>query len=182
MPFETERLRVREFDTEHDTAALYRLSQEQGMRQFLPDQVYDDEEATEKVLRFLVDEYAKPDAVHHGVYVQGVECKTTGELIGHVGISPTDAGREIGYAIGQAHQGKGYATELVAGTLRWCFGNGFASLLGVVGSDNLRSIRVLEKTGFILIDERRRSLHGRTCLVQTYEAKCGACTCEAACS
>ena len=178
MPFATPRLLIRHF-TLGDTAVIYRLSQEEGMKRFIPDQVYKDEAEAAGVLDFLIAQYVNPDAARSGTYVHGVELKESGELIGHVGLSPADGETEIGYAIAEAHQGKGYATELVRETVRWGLEDqGLPCVLGIVASDNLGSIRVLEKAGFTLMDERKRKLHGRVVLVRSYKAAAGAaCSC-----
>jgi ribosomal-protein-alanine N-acetyltransferase len=170
MPFETPRLLVRDFTLE-DSVVIYRLSQEEGMKRFIPDQVYEDEAEAADVLGFLIAQYADPEATRSGTYVQAVELKESGELVGHVGLSPVDGGTEIGYAIAEAHQGKGYATELVRGTVRWALRDeGLPCLLGIVDSDNRASIRVLEKAEFALVDERERTSHGGMAQVRTYRA------------
>lgn len=171
MPFNTSRLHVRHFALE-DAPEIYRLSQEPGMRRYLPDQVYADEAEATSVLEFLIAQYDDPEAFSAGVYVRAVELRGTRELIGHVGLSPAEGERELGYAIADEHQGLGYATELVRGTLSWIRDTKTSvGLLGIVASDNLGSIRVLEKTGFRLVEERERSLHGEVALVRTYRAE-----------
>jgi len=142
------------------------------MRRFLPDQVYAGEAEAAGVLGFLIAQYDDPEAVQAGVYVRAVELRESGELIGHVGLSPAEGERELGYAIADEHQGQGYATELVRGTLSWIRERKApAGLLGIVAGDNLGSIRVLEKAGFLLVEERERSLHGALTLVRTYRAE-----------
>ncbi len=174
MPFETPHLLIRHF-TLDDTAVIYRLSQEEGIRRFIPDQVYKNEAEAAGVLRFLIAQYADPEAARSGTYVQAVELEHSGELIGHVGLSPADGETEIGYAIAEAHQGKGYATELVRATVRWALEDqGLPCVLGIVDIDNLGSIRVLEKAGFALIEERERKTHGRIALVRSYKVTAGA--------
>lgn len=169
MLLQTPRLRVRHFVLE-DAAEIFRLSQEEGMRSFLPDQVYADEDEARGVLEFLIERYSEPDSVRAGIYVRAVELLGCGELIGHVGLSPSGDEREVGYAIAEAHQGLGYATELVEGTTRRALEDE-GSLVGIVASDNLASIRVLEKAGFELADERERQLHGARRMVRTYRAE-----------
>tara|TARA_R110002072_G_scaffold10259_1_gene47908 strand:- start:2185 stop:2712 length:528 start_codon:yes stop_codon:yes gene_type:complete len=169
VPFETLRLRVRHFALE-DTPEIYRLSQEAGLRRFLPDQVYADEAEARGVLEFLIAQYADSEAIRSGVYVQAVELREGGELIGHVGLSPAEGAREIGYAIAEAHQGQGYATELVRAVRRWALEREPA-LVGIVASDNPASIQVLEKAGFELVWERQRELHGALTQARTYRAE-----------
>ena len=156
-----------------DAAVIYRLSREDGVKRFLPDQVYRDEAEAAGVLHYLIGQYSKPEAARSAAYVQAVELKGSGELIGHVGLSPAAVEREteIGYAIAETHQGKGYATELVRETVRWALDDlELPCVLAIVHTDNLASIRVLSKTGFALLDERKRMLHGALALVRTYKA------------
>jgi len=61
---------------------------------------------------------------------------------------------EIGYAVIPQYRDCGYATEAVAAMLRWAFSHG---ILEVVSAETLAgqaaSIRVLQKTGFVLLGE-----------------------------
>jgi hypothetical protein len=54
-----------------DTATILRPSQEQGMRAWLPDQVYADEAQALEVLRFLSSQYSPSANPRHTPYVLG---------------------------------------------------------------------------------------------------------------
>jgi hypothetical protein len=56
---ETNALVLRHFELE-DTAAVYALSNESSLRQWLPSQVYADEVEARGVLEFLIDQYRTP--------------------------------------------------------------------------------------------------------------------------
>ena len=58
----------------------------------------------------------------------------------------------LGYLLGQAAWGQGYASELLAGLLLHVQKTGFR-LLGGVGRENPASAHVLRKTGFQLVPE-----------------------------
>lgn len=58
----------------------------------------------------------------------------------------------LGYLLGQAAWGQGYASELLAGLMLHVPKTGFR-LLGGVGSENPASAHVLQKTGFQLLAE-----------------------------
>jgi len=45
--------------------------------------------------------------------------------------------------------GKGYAAELIGGFVKWCKDNDISTVTGGVDSDNIASIRVLEKNNFV---------------------------------
>ncbi len=134
------------------------------MRTWLPDQVYADEAQAESVLRYLIDKYeAGPPT--EAPLVLGVCLPDSGELVGHVGLSPLNGLVEIGYAIADAHQGKGLATAAVRAMLAWA---NLATVEGIAASENAGSCRVLEAAGFSLVDEAMRPMHGVTRLVRTY--------------
>ena len=141
---ETPRLALRLF-TLQDAETVWRLSGEEAYRRWLPDQVYINHMEAEEALAFLISKYNEREMP----YVLAVEEKVSGELIGHVGLSRIPQGVEIGYAIGQRYQQRGYACEAVAAFTGWAKKEFELDLLyGVVHSGNGPSQRVLEKAGF----------------------------------
>jgi len=55
----------------------------------------------------------------------------------------------FGYLLAEKVWGKGLGTELIEGLLNWCKKQGnIRSISGGVETDNIESIKVLEKTGF----------------------------------
>ena len=158
----TSRLLLRPF-TLADAPKLLVMSGEAGMRRWIPDQVYRDQEHAEAVVRALTAHTAKPPdpAVHP--YVLGIEDKDTGFLIGHVGLSPARGSVEIGYAIEEQLQGRGLATEAVSALSGWALAElTLPEVLGVVAAENVPSCRVLEKAGFARIgDEVKLGIYRR---------------------
>lgn len=86
-----------------------------------------------------------------------IERRSDGQLLGQLGL--TDFKRdvepriedvpELGYALGAAAHGAGYASEAVAAVLQWADAMLQADqVVAIVDPDNIRSIRVLEKAGF----------------------------------
>ena len=149
-----------------DVPKLFLMSVEAGMRRWIPDQVYRDEQHAEQVVRALMD-YADraPDPRVHP-YVLGIEHKATGCLIGHVGLSPARGSVEIGYAVEDEHQGAGVATEAVTAMAAWgLIERALPEVLGIVATDNAPSRRVLEKAAFVRIGE---SVDGRSNPVLIY--------------
>ena len=56
----------------------------------------------------------------------------------------------LGYVVAEAFQGKGMASEMIAGLVSWCCASGVvSSLSGGAEADNLPSIKALEKNGFV---------------------------------
>lgn len=166
---ETENLLIRFFKME-DTAKVFQMSQEDGLRRWIPDQVYSDEAEAQGVIEFLSAQYANPPQPRTAPYVLGIELKKSNELIGHVGLSPVGDDIEIGYAIEDKHQGKGYATEAISAISNWAINQiGIPCVLGIVASDNASSCRVLEKSGYTFIEEKEKRAFGRRCLCKIFK-------------
>jgi RimJ/RimL family protein N-acetyltransferase len=155
--------------TLNDTAVMLRLSQEQGMRAWIPNQVYADEAHALEVLRFLSSQYSPSANPRHTPYVLGVCLSASHELIGHVGFSPCEYGVEVGYAIGEAHQNRGYAKQAVFAATTWALSRfDLPFIHGIVAADNTRSCKVLESCGFQLLAVIQRNLHGVERTVRIY--------------
>ena len=70
------------------------------------------------------------------------------------GISP-DGAVEIGYGIDERYQGHGYATEAVSAVTAWAAQQeGISRIEAEAEEDNIASLRVLEKSGFVPTGER----------------------------
>jgi ribosomal-protein-alanine N-acetyltransferase len=78
-------------------------------------------------------------------------------LVGSIGFmgAPDDAGDlEIGYSVLPQDQGRGYASEMARGLIRWAFGH--PTVLRVMAQttpDNLGSVGVLRKLGFTSVGQ-----------------------------
>jgi ribosomal-protein-alanine N-acetyltransferase len=146
----TSRLTLRPF-AQGDVPKLFAMSVEDGLRRWLPDQVYRDEQHAEQVMRALMAHTAAGPDPRARPYVLGVEDADSHSLIGHVGLSPARGSVEIGYAIEQRRQGQGLAAEAVTAMSRWALDElSLSEVLGIVASENVPSCRVLEKAGFVL--------------------------------
>jgi RimJ/RimL family protein N-acetyltransferase len=101
-----------------------------------------------------------------------VERKEDGEPIGMCGILNRDtlAYPDIGFAFLPAHNGKGYALEIVTALLRYADEKiGLPVVAAIVVPDNSKSIALLEKAGFVFEkvvtlpgSEEQLSLYKRT--------------------
>lgn len=70
-------------------------------------------------------------------------------LIGLISLRPCAEGEaEIGYWVGYAFWGTGYAGEAVESISAWASSNGYVALSAEVFQDNPASIRVLTRAGF----------------------------------
>ncbi len=135
-----------------DVPAIFALSLEDGMRRWIPDQVYADEAEADRVLRALIAFTDQPPCPARQPYVLAIAHDDA--VIGHVGLSPARGSVEIGYAIAARLHGRGLATEAVAAASRWALDQlALPEILGVVATDNAPSRRVLDKAGFTLAED-----------------------------
>ncbi len=152
----TPRLLLRPFSLE-DAPALYALSREETLRRRMPDQVYESVEDAAEAASFLIGKAQAGE----WPFVLGIVLKDTGELIGHVGLSPVAEGIEIGYAVAMAHQGKGYGTEAVAAFSLWAVKRfSLSGIWAILMADNMASCRVLKKAGYVFQWKRERNAFG----------------------
>jgi ribosomal-protein-alanine N-acetyltransferase len=157
-PINTQRLLLRKF-TNEDVYKVYLMSLEEGMKEFLPDQVYENEEEAKQVVEYLMAQYVEDPTPNKTPYVLGIVLKDTNELIGHVGLSPYDNFVEIGYSIEDKYQGKGFATEAVRAVSEWSLKElQLSSVWGIIDKNNTGSIKVLEKAGYIFQEEIKNKL------------------------
>jgi RimJ/RimL family protein N-acetyltransferase len=79
-----------------------------------------------------------------------IEERRSGRFIGRAGIiNPVDwPGPEVGYLLGRAYWGRGYATEAARAAMAWGFEQfGFPDLLSLIDPDNAASIAVATRLG-----------------------------------
>lgn len=149
----TKDLIIRPFTLE-DAQIIFQLSQEKGLREWIPDQVYRDKQHAKEVVEFLIAQYQYSIEPNKRPFVLAIETKA-GDLIGHVGLSPRGNEIEIGYAIGEVHAGNGFATQAVECISKWALSNlTIIKITGIVASENVSSARVLVKAGYTLIAEK----------------------------
>ena len=145
---ETDDLALRPF-TPGDARKVFAMSQEEGIRKWMPSQVYRDEAHAASVLATLAAQYRADIDLMTAPFVLGIELKSSGALVGHAGISPLQGGLEVGFAVERSQQGKGIATLAVRTLCEWaamtCPGT---RILGIAAQENNASQRVLMRSGF----------------------------------
>lgn len=83
-----------------------------------------------------------------------IQLSSTNETVGFIFIYESDSESKyynlrFGYLLSEQVWNKGLGTELVEGLINWCRKEGdIKSISGGVETDNIGSIKVLEKTGF----------------------------------
>ncbi|MFP4021702.1 MAG: GNAT family N-acetyltransferase [Halanaerobium sp.] len=149
----SKRLNLRFFN-KNDLEKVFKMSQEEGIRRWLPDQFYQNRKETAEVINFLIECYSEI-IPSEKPFVLGVELKENSDLIGHIGLSPVENLIEVGYAVEEKHQGSGYATEAVKEFSAWAQKElNLEAIWGIVEKDNLASARVLEKSGYIIEESK----------------------------
>ena len=150
--FETERILARKLEPE-DAARLYENHAEAKVKRWFPNESYADiDEAKEAILFFrdCVDQNRLP-------FVLAIQLKETGELIGDTGVSEVEEepdALEIGYQICEKYNGKGLATEVLNAMTAFSFARLNATIsYGRVVHGNAASARVLEKAGYMFVNE-----------------------------
>ena len=150
--FETERLAARKFVPE-DAKRLYELHRDDEVKKWIPGEYYEDLDDARGGSEFFAECVEK----NHLPFVLTVVLKDTGELIGDTGVNEVEGNPEeveIGFVIGRDYRGKGYATEILGQMTDYVTSAcRYKVLYGRVMKGNDASVRVLEKSGYILVGE-----------------------------
>lgn len=145
MNIKTERLEITEFTLDM-VEAVHLNSLDEDNRKFNPNEVFETMEEAQDTVEFLMSVYENGD----GPLVYPV-LLTDGTNIGYVQAVPMDDDKwEVGYHIAQKYVGKGYATEAVKAFLPVVMKElNITEILGICVAENIPSIKVLEKAGFV---------------------------------
>ena len=154
-PILTKRLRIQEL-TESMAMSVHLLSLDEDNRRFIPDEVFETVDDALEAIRRLRSYYGRNDAPL--VYALALH---DGQHIGHIQAIPIEQSWEIGYHIGKAYTGRGYAAEAVSAFVPLVMEQlGIRRLFGVCLTDNIASRRVMEKCGFSLKSSGEAPYHG----------------------
>ena len=150
LRLETGRLRIRPY-TMTDVDAFYAITREPALFTYLPDKMPKYKEI-QGLIGWLIAQY-RNDALDHFKYSFAVERKATGVLIGWCGLGDLDFDRdkkELFYGIAKEYWGQGYGYEAARAVVDAAFTVLKLPLLtAVVKPDNIASVRIIEKCGFI---------------------------------
>ena len=137
---------------------VYKNSQDDNNRKFVPDEVFDSLEEASEVVNQIINCYDSED----GPFVYAVIRKKDDVNLGYVQLVKIEEGWEIGYHIAEIYTGNGYAAEAVNLFLNHIKNNtNLKQIIGIVLAANKASRRVLEKCGFELIYEGVELYQGR---------------------
>lgn len=144
---ETARLRLRLLEPERDAAAMLALLNDPGFLAHIGDRgVRDEAQARHYLADGTVLSYTQ-----HGFGLYAVERRDDDAWLGVAGLvlRPTLPAPDLGYALLQAYQGQGYASEAARAVLAYAHDTlALPRLCAIVAPDNARSIRLLQAFGF----------------------------------
>lgn len=142
---------------------IYVGGQDETLRRFLPDEAFDDLAEAEAAVRRFIAGYQEGSSPQVHAVLRGQTC------VGYVEAARLGAEWEIGYHIFAPHRGQGYAAEALQAYLPYIRRRtGAARLLGVTLEENAASIRVLEKSGFALMDKGEGEYQGARRAIRRY--------------
>ena len=143
MRIKTERLEIVDLDISM-AKDVYLLSQDEDMQKYLPDEIFNSEkEAKEMIISLLTFYETKNGPLIYPILLAN-------KYIGYVEIVPLQDKWEIGYHIGKAYTKNGYANEAIKAFLPVIMDElDIDEVIGVCVSENISSIKVLEKCGFV---------------------------------
>lgn len=160
---ECEDIILREFQLE-DLDAIYNLTLQDKIREFLPDWISTKEQRREWLINDDIKENKDfletipniPNITGHALRL-GIILKDTNEFIGWIVSDLKDElpppNREIGYAISKDYTNKGYGTQAAQGLIKYLFENTNTDVLNAIAlTYNIPSNKVIQKCGFNLID------------------------------
>jgi len=147
---ESDRLIVRRFE-ERDVPDILEYSRHEESDEHRRRNV--DWELTEGAVRQWWTPMAtiKPEEAIHWLSLV-IELKAEGRVIGNVGFNARRIGEklqgQIGWILGEAHEGNGYATEAATALLDYLFRTvGFHRVCSMTSPDNQRSWQLMERLG-----------------------------------
>jgi ribosomal-protein-alanine N-acetyltransferase len=149
--FETERLLVRTY-TENDQENFFLLNGNAEVVRFIRP-VKTREECDKFLLEVVTAANATPLYGRWAVHE-----KTSNTFVGSFALIPVENSdrMQLGYALLPPHWGKGYATELTVAGLHYVFSETPLDIIyGYTEKPNLASQKVLLKSGFLFLEEKK---------------------------
>ena len=164
MVFQTTRLCIRPL-TETDFPAFHAMHTNPNVMQYTSRRHTQTLEENKTELNELIANYAKPD---NTFWVWAVERKSDQAFLGTCAfIVNEDNEYEIGFRLAEAYWGKGYGTEVAIGLIDYAMAlPEVPGLVAYVFSENIGSVRVLERTAMVL--EREFYNEKEKCLDRVY--------------
>ena len=144
---ETERLLLRSYcDDDRDYCLSLWSDKENG--KYLSDPI--SENIDERYLGYFENMADDPEG-----YYLVCEFKETHVVCGTFCMFSSEDGYDIGYCVDKAYWQQGIGSEMMQATLTWMKGHGAASVTCEVADDNIASMALLEKFGFVPIQKTK---------------------------
>jgi RimJ/RimL family protein N-acetyltransferase len=165
---ETDRLLLRPFE-EQDREELFRLHADDSFWWYPLRRAMTDEESEGFLTRVLANTADPERPAFHAVIERG-----SGSLVGWAGLSVPEflpevlPAVEVGWRLGTAWRGRGYATEAATASLHWGFDDlGLDSVVSIFEPENVASGRVMDRLGFDAGFETTHPARGVPLVVRT---------------
>ncbi|MEU8825424.1 GNAT family protein [Streptomyces sp. NPDC048636] len=155
---ETPRLRLRTFrDDDVDAFCEYRSHPDVARYQGWSAPVSREAGASD------IREYGGTDPSAPGWFMYAIEAKTSGLLIGEIGVHLHEnrMQADIGFTLAPAHQGMGLATEALTATVDSYLARGLRRISADCDARNIRSAALLERVGFRFEGLRKSNRHAK---------------------
>lgn len=144
LPITTERLIIRPF-IPADLEAMYAVWSDPEVMRPVPGTACDRERSWARLGEKISHQ------ARHGFSRWAVIEKGNGTVIGECGLQYLDGGPdiELGYKLGRAHWGHGFAVEAARACLEWGLAERPERVVAIVDPANTRSARILDKIGMV---------------------------------
>lgn len=165
MKLESKRLIITTFDLSM-AEDVHLNSLDEDNRKFVPDEVFETIEDAKDTLEYLISCYESNDSpLVHPILLKD------NSNIGYVqAILLDDNTYEIGYHVAKKYTGNGYASEALKVFLPFIMEKlNINEIMGVCLKENIASIKVLEKVGFIKVFDGVSSYQGEEKEVVKYK-------------
>ena len=161
MHLTTERLLIRDFD-QADKLDLFRMIWQSNVVKFMQDwSAYAMQ--SDDLTNFIDYMQTKQSCIDVRINKRyGIELKTSGKLIGMIGMGLEETLNEVelAYFIDENYQNNGYASEALIALYDWCMQvSNLDYMILTIDKANKASCKVAEKAGFELFEERKPISH-----------------------
>lgn len=146
----TDRLRLRPF-TEADIDPLHQMLSDPEVLRYMPVTDPPNRQWIERFVTHRIEHWTQ-----HQFGWWAVEPLVLGELIGWSGLThlPETGEDEVGYLLGKAHWGQGYATEAARACVQFGFEQvGLKQIIALTHPQNTASQNVVKKLGLSFVDQ-----------------------------
>ncbi len=155
---ETERLLIRPIEL-RDTDDLFEICADKRVNDYLAYPLYTEKGKVREYIESILDDPILKHIPPHYVLVE----KKSGKMIGTCDfVKSVDGISEIGYSLNYDYWGKGYMSEALMAVIKVGFEHiGFRRIEIRALKGNKRSIRVIEKAGFIYEGTQRKAAYDK---------------------